>query len=214
MSNFKELCDTSCFSVFLKVNCRMFTHFWVKWLFCCQRAKHEAVPSVGRPLRTIVLGEKRLRMRRSRKYSFRIRGRTYKVPNLRRNLLIYIKERWVPLKIKGRRREVYYGGRWHPLHRFGRHWKMSIRGRVITVSRLRLKLRYKRRQIRIVRRRSKWRLFIAKKWRAVICNIRRYVRFKGRWLWLKRRKGMWRVKVGRRWRRIPRPIRCKYAICE
>lgn len=163
--------------------------------------------AAGRRRRLVYFRRRKLRLRRLRRWSFKIGKRSYRIPKLRRRLLLYFRRRWVRIKFRRRRRYIFYGGAWRPIRRIGRYWKVRISRRFITIPRFTLKVVFNRRRVRIVRRRGKWRVFVRRKWRPLGCRIRRYVHYKGKRRWLKRRRGKWTLRYGRRWRPISRPIK-------
>lgn len=163
--------------------------------------------AAGRRHRLVYFRRRKLRLRRLRRWSFKIGKRRYRVPKLRRRLLLYFRRKWVRLKFRGRRRYIFYGRTWRPVRKIGRYWRVRISRRWNIIRRFTLKVKFNRRRVKIVRRRRKWRVYVKRKWRRLGCRIRRYVRYKGKRRWLKRRKGIWRLRLRRKWRRISRPIR-------
>lgn len=163
--------------------------------------------ATGRRRRLVYFKRRKLRLRRRRKWSFKIGKRSYRIPKLRRRLLLYFRGKWVRIKFRRRRRYILYGGAWRPIRKIGRYWKVRISRRFIPIRRFTLKVVFNRRRVKIVRRRRKWRVFVRRKWRPLGCRIRRYVRYKGKRRWLKRRRGKWRLKYRGKWKRISRPTR-------
>jgi len=162
--------------------------------------------AAGRRRKLVFFKRRRLRMRRLRKWSFKVGKRSYRIPKLRRRILVYFRRKWVRIKFRGRRRYLLYRRTWRQIRKIGRYWKVRISRRFITIPRFSLKVVFNRRRVRIVRRRRKWRVYVRRKWRPLGCRIRRYVRYKGKRRWLKRRRGKWRLRYRNRWTGITRPI--------
>ncbi len=161
----------------------------------------------GRRRKIVLFRKRKLRLRRVRRWSFKIGRRRYRVPKVRRNLVMYFRRKWIKIKFRGRKRYVRYGRRWRPVRKVGRYWRFRVRRRWMVIRRFTLKLIYKRRRVGIIYRRKKWRVKIGRKWRRLGCRVKRYVRYGGKKLLLKRRKGFWRLRWRRKWKRISRPTR-------
>ena len=161
----------------------------------------------GRPRKIVIFRRRRLRLKRVRRWSYKIGRRRYKVPRVRRRLFMYFSRKWIRIKFRRGKRYVRYGRRWRLVRKVGRYWRFRVGRRSIVIRRFTLKVIYRGRRVGIKYRGRKWRLKIGKKWRRLGCRIRRYVRYRGKRHWLKRRKGNWRMRFGRKWRRINRPIR-------
>lgn len=179
---------------------------------CCLYVLYLNKLTVGRRRRYVKVGKRKLRVRRYRKWTFKVKKRVVRIRRMRRRLFVRYRKRNRRVIRKGKTWKIRIGRRWCRLRRRGRYWRFRYNRRLKRLRRFKLRLRIGRRYKRIKRVRKRWRLYTKKRWRPIRCGIRRFIKYRKKRVWLKRRRGKWKARFGRRWRKIR--IRKYYEIID